>query len=215
MAEAKHIGKVVLSRQNFELESNRKPVITPEASYLVAGGTRGFGFATVHWLIERGAKYIIVVGRYPDASNELLKFMEKLEGTEVNLTAISADITDIEILKEKLHEVSSEFPPIKGVFHCAMEIEDHLLKNLSAEICQINTNTKILGAWNLHKATECLKLDFFILYSSVTSLIGPSGQASYSAANAFLDAFARYFAPTEGARDFHQLGGGCRLRIFC
>ena len=192
MAEARHIGKVVLDYQHFEMESDNIPVISPEASYLVAGGTRGFGFATALWLIENGAKHIIVVGRNPDTSNELLQLMKKLKATEVNLTAVSADITDFEILKGKIHGISSEFTQIKGVFHCAMEIEDRLLKNLNAEICQTNTKTKILGAWNLHKATEGLDLDFFVLFSSVTALIGPSGQASYSAANAFLDTFARY-----------------------
>ena len=192
MAEAKHIGKVVVEFGRRNTNTDFASVISPEATYLVAGGTRGFGFATVLWLSNIGARHIVVVGRNPNKSPKYLNLVKKFEISGMTLETITADLADMEQLQASLAEKMPKLPPIKGVFHCAMEIEDRMLTNLNINNCQTSMRTKILGAWNLHKVTEGLELDFFALYSSLTSLIGPSGQASYSASNAFLDSFAKY-----------------------
>ncbi len=192
MANTKHIGKVILNFEHPSFTVNLDAPISSEATYLVAGGTRGFGLATVQWLSEVGARHIIVVGRNPEKSDAFQKLKLKLESSGISLRTIAADITNFEKLKLSVDESASNIPPIKGIFHCAMEIDDRVITNLDFESCQTSLRTKMVGAWNLHKITENLQLDFFALYSSVTSMIGPSGQVAYSSANAFLDSLAKF-----------------------
>lgn len=190
VSDARHIGKVIV---DFGADwRNFAPPISPEATYLVSGGTRGFGLATAIWLNDVGARHIIVIGRSPAKTARLEEFERDCEASGTSLAIVSADITDLDQLKTAIGEKSSKLPAIRGVFHCAMEIEDRTLTNLTDESCRTSLRTKITGAWNLHKLTEDSQLTFLALYSSVASLIGPSGQAAYSAANAFLDSFAQY-----------------------
>jgi acyl carrier protein len=69
-------------------------------------------------------------------------------------------------------------------------LDDHLLLNLDAESFRRVLPPKVLGAWNLHTLTTDLPLDFFVVFSSVASVLGSPGQANYAAANAFLDCLA-------------------------
>ncbi len=192
MANAKHIGKVILKFEHPFISVDFNAPISSEATYLVAGGTRGFGLATVRWLCDVGARHIIVVGRNPDQSDQFRKLKIELENYGVVVQTIATDITELTKLRVSVDKSVSDNPPIKGIFHCAMEIQDRMITNLDVESCQMSLRTKVLGAWNLYKATEHLQLDFFALYSSATSIIGPPGQVAYSSANAFLDSFAKF-----------------------
>lgn len=82
--------------------------------------------------------------------------------------------------------------PFKGVFHTAGLIEDKPLKEMTKEEMRKVMLPKAQGAWNLHVATQSHQLDHFVLYSSISVLLGNSRQANYCAANGFLDALARY-----------------------
>jgi acyl carrier protein len=81
-------------------------------------------------------------------------------------------------------------PPLRGVIHAAGVLDDHLVLNLEAESFRKVLAPKVLGAWNLHSLTADFSLDFFVVFSSVASVLGSPGQANYSAANAFLDGLA-------------------------
>ena len=200
IASAQHIGKVVVSmtelqRNNF---GNRPETrISPNATYVIAGGSRGFGFATALWLSENGARNLVLISRAPKSTDTLQKYRHKFEESGTTIEVVNADITRLDQLRENLTKLEGSMAPIRGVFHCAMEIDDHVLANLTADGYAKSTYAKILGAWNLHQVTTDMELDFFILYSSVTSIIGSPGQASYSAANAFLDSFADYLRDRE------------------
>jgi acyl carrier protein len=81
-------------------------------------------------------------------------------------------------------------PPLRGIVHAAMVIEDALLRDLDLSQLHRVLAPKIRGAWELHEATRDMALDFFILYSSATTLFGNPGQAAYVAANMALEALA-------------------------
>lgn len=81
-------------------------------------------------------------------------------------------------------------PPLRGVMHAAMVLDDGLLQHLDGDRLAQVMAPKALGAWHLHKLTMRLPLDFFVMFSSVASLVGNPGQGSYVAANSFLDALA-------------------------
>ncbi len=193
MVAAKHIGKVVVSmQQKFKPQLKHEFQIRTDTTYLVAGGTRGFGFATLQWLCEQGARFVVVISRSPKGSDQFQNFVDRTLTSDVQIQHIVCDITNQSELISKLQQINDIFPVVRGVIHCASNIDDHLLATLTEQSDRISSSAKVLGAWNLYHATKQSKLDFFVLYSSVASLLGPAGQASYSAANAFLDSFADY-----------------------
>jgi acyl carrier protein len=81
-------------------------------------------------------------------------------------------------------------PPLKGILHAAATFDDRLIANLDAESLQSVLRPKLLGAWNLHTLTTGIPIDYFVLYSSITTYIGNPGQANYVAANAGLEGLA-------------------------
>jgi acyl carrier protein len=106
------------------------------------------------------------------------------------VATIQADIANENDLARALSEMSNTMPPLRGVIHAAGVLDDHLLLNTDAESFRRVLAPKVLGAWNLHSLTANLPLDFFVVFSSVASVLGSPGQASYAAANAFLDGLA-------------------------
>ncbi len=190
MANAGHIGKIVLtSDANLPLQQT---LILPDATYVITGGTRGFGLASALWLAENGAKNIVVIGRSPETSADLEQIIQKAAKRDCLITTVRTDIADFEQFRAAFETACHDLPPIRGMLHCAMNIEDSAIVKLTRTQFDKSMNAKVLGAWNLHQLTCHLDLDFFVLYSSVTSLLGPAGQATYSAANSTLDALADY-----------------------
>ena len=192
MASAQHIGKVVLSLDELKPRTHHRGGdlrLSSDATYVVVGGTRGFGMVTAIWLSEHGARNLIVVGRSRNRSIKL-KELER----EATIRFVEADVTNFSALQTGIESAITGLPPIRGVIHCAMEIEDRVISNLDADSLRKTVYPKVVGAWNLHRITEDMELDFLVLYSSVASILGPSGQSAYCAANAFVDSFADYLS---------------------
>lgn len=104
---------------------------------------------------------------------------------------------DVDVTKEKqvaaaLAEINQSMPPLRGIIHAAGVLDDDLLLNQRRSRFVKVLSPKVAGAWNLHALTQDIQLEFFVLFSSVTSLLGSYGQGNYAAANAFLDALAAY-----------------------
>ena len=91
-----------------------------------------------------------------------------------------------------LAAIDRDLPPLRGVLHAAMVLEDALLINLDRDRMDRVLAPKVSGTWNLHAQTAGRPLDFFIMFSSLSSVFGHAGQGNYAAANAFLDAMAWY-----------------------
>ena len=89
-----------------------------------------------------------------------------------------------------LAAIDRDLPPLRGVVHAAMVLEDALLVNLDRDRMDRVLAPKLTGTWNLHAQTTGRPLDFFVLFSSLSSVFGHAGQGNYAAANAFLDAMA-------------------------
>src|SRR5581483_10206545 len=110
----------------------------------------------------------------------------------VHVLTAAVDVSDAGQLDTVLLEMKSTMPPLRGLIHGAMVLDDGLINGLTAERLKTVMAPKILGALNLDAATQDMTLDFFVMLSSVSSLVGNMGQANYAAANAFLDGFAEY-----------------------
>jgi len=160
-----------------------------QAAYLVTGGLGGFGLRTALWLAEKGARHLILLGRRGPDTAEARAGIETLEALGVKVCAHACDITDTTALAEI---IGSDLPKLKGVIHAAAVIEDSMIANLSSEQFERVLSPKLTGALNLHHVTQNQSLDFFVMYSSATTLFGNPGQAAYVAANSGLEALATH-----------------------
>jgi phthiocerol/phenolphthiocerol synthesis type-I polyketide synthase C len=191
MARRKNIGKVVLSFRGLDAEtrSDRRITARHDATYLITGGHGGLGPSVARWLVEKGARHLVLLSRSGDSASAK-ETISELAARGATVTSVQADVSNENDVARVLAEIRDTMPPLRGVIHAAGVLDDRLLLNLDAESFERALAPKVLGAWNLHQLTSDLPLDFFILFSSVASVLGSPGQANYAAANAFLDGLA-------------------------
>ncbi len=195
MASAQHIGKCVISMEDLPIARPLAPqlnFVRCDSTYVVSGGAGGFGLATVKWLSHNGAKHIITINRNQGNSQDFQKAKYEMEKSGTAVHHVAADICELSSLKKSLGKAMKLLPQVRGVFHCAMEINDHALTQVDSASYFQSAGAKVIGAWNLYQLTKHLQLDCFVMYSSITSLVGPAGQSAYAAANAFIDSFSSY-----------------------
>ncbi|MFJ7237649.1 SDR family NAD(P)-dependent oxidoreductase [Streptomyces olivaceus] len=176
-----------------ELGARPAHEISPEGTYLVTGGLRGVGLLTAERLAGAGAGRLVLLGRStPDAKSRSV--IDRLRARGVDVVAVQADVSDGQRLWEVLAETADPQRPLRGVVHAAGVLDDGTLNQLTWDRFAHVLRPKAQGAWNLHRVTQERgdRLDLFVLFSSTTGLIGNSGQANHSAANAVLDALAHY-----------------------
>ncbi len=162
-----------------------------DATYLVTGGLGGLGLKVAQWMVEMGARHLVLVGR-SGASATANETLKALEQAGVQVVVAQADVSQEEQVLRVLTNISQSLPPLRGIIHGAGVLDDGVLLQQDWERFTRVLAPKVDGAWNLHKHTLNLSLDFFILFSSVAALFGPPAQANHAAANAFLDALAHY-----------------------
>lgn len=188
MAQAKHIGKIVITHNPHQVNEF---IIRPDSTYLITGGLGGLGLETAAWMVERGARHLVLVGRSAPSSAALDRIQAWQEsGTQVEVA--QADVASIEQIEAVITAIHQEMPPLRGVIHAAGVLDDGLLINQQWSRFETVYAPKIQGTWNLHLLTQNLPLDCFVLFSAGAALLGSSGQANYAAANAFMDGLAHY-----------------------
>jgi NAD(P)-dependent dehydrogenase (short-subunit alcohol dehydrogenase family)/acyl carrier protein len=167
------------------------PPLRPDAAYLVTGGLGALGLGVARWLVERGARHVVLIGRRPPspATEDALASLRRSGAT---VTVAGADVTETEDLQRVLAEAAATLPPLRGVVHAAGRFGHCALGNLTDAALRDVLRPKLVGAWLLHCLTAGLKLDFFVCFSSAAALWGSKGQAHYAAANGFLDGLAAY-----------------------
>lgn len=197
MQQAKQIGKIVVTYRQPVLP---RPAASPRpslrlsenASYLITGGVSGFGFKTAQWLVEKGAKHLVLISRGGRLAADEQLALDQMTQSGVTTWVRACDVSDRASMAALLADIASELPPLKGIVHAAAVIEDSLICNQAAAQIERVFTPKIMGALNLHELSLELPLDFFVLYSSATTLFGNPGQSSYVAANTWLEGLARY-----------------------
>ncbi len=168
------------------------PLFHADATYLVTGGLSGFGLQTAYWMVKQGVRHLVLMSRSGMATDTARETVIDMEHLGAKVVVVRADVTDYKQLAKVTADIKAEMPILRGVIHAAMVLDDATILQLDETRMYKAVAPKMLGAWNLHMLTQELPLDLFVLYSSVTSLLGSPGQANYTAGNAFLDALASY-----------------------
>ncbi len=193
MGQGVHIGKVVLDLTQHWGQIRRtetKPPVRSDATYLVTGAFGGAGQEVAKWLVDHGAKNLLLVSRSGPKTDAAKAFVADLESRDVTVKAECCDITDETRMAEVLKESQSTMPALGGVFHLAMVIDDAVINDLNTDRFKTVTRPKSHAAWVLHRLTKDMPLDLFVLFSSASATVGNFGQGNYAAANASLEALA-------------------------
>lgn len=173
-----------------ELPNATNP-IRAAATYLITGGLGGLGLVLAQALVAQGARRLVLMGRRPPSgAAEAVLAALRAAGAEVLVQA--GDVTqpaDVAAAIDLCHQPQA---PLRGVIHAALVLDDGMLLNLDAARVRRVLAPKVDGAWHLHQGTQDLPLDFFVLFSSATGILGSPGQAPYAAGSAFLDALAHH-----------------------
>jgi len=197
MAGGKHIGKVVVSFPTpFVPRRGELPglgfEVKSDGTYLITGAFGGYGKVLARWLIDCGARNLVLTSRSGAGNPDAEEFVADLQARGANVQVVAADISAPNDVDRLFNEIKGTKNPLRGVFHLAMVIDDTPLASLTPERMLAVFAPKAQGAWLLHEATRDMKLDCFVMFSSVSSIFGNPAQGNYSAANAFIDSLAHH-----------------------
>ncbi|GAB1214119.1 hypothetical protein ATERTT37_003279 [Aspergillus terreus] len=194
----KHLGKLVLSTEPEEqvkvLPRPATPKLRSDASYLLVGGVGGLGRSLANWMVDHGARNLILLSRSA-GKQDTSAFVAQLREAGSRVAAISCDVSDKEDLAKALRicEHDLHFPPVRGVIQGAMVLQDSILEQMTIDDWQAAIRPKVAGTWNLHERfSQRGSLDFFVMLSSLSCILGWASQASYAAGGTYQDALARW-----------------------
>lgn len=157
-----------------------------DVTYLVTGGLSGLGWAVAAWLVERGARHLLLLGRRaPDAAQQAQ--FERWNAAGVAVSVVSLDLRDRTQLASAL---AAQQPAVGGLFHAAGAWHDRPLAELTAEDLAVTWQAKVDGARHLDELLPVAAVEPFVLFSAFSALLPAPGQGNYAAANAALDAIA-------------------------
>ncbi|MEV6390890.1 SDR family NAD(P)-dependent oxidoreductase [Nocardia xishanensis] len=166
-------------------------VIDPAGTYVVTGGLGALGAVAVRWLLDSGARDVVVLTRSPRPVPAVL------DGSEDHVVVVRCDVTDRSDLANALNDIRECGSTIRGVVHAAGELEDAAFDAVDADQLARMFAPKAGAAADLLALTAADPTDFVLLFSSATGAFGAPGQAAYAAANAGMDAIA---ASVDGGR---------------
>jgi acyl transferase domain-containing protein/D-arabinose 1-dehydrogenase-like Zn-dependent alcohol dehydrogenase/acyl carrier protein len=183
LSQARHVGKNVLTLP---------AAIGGPGTILITGGTGGLGgLLARHLVSEHNIEHLLLVSRRGAQTPGAPELQQELQALGAHVTIAACDVSDRDALQRLLATIPLE-QPLTGVVHAAGVLDDGVIESLTPERVEGVLAAKADAAWHLHQLTEHLDLRMFVLFSSVAATLGSPGQASYAAANAFLDALAAY-----------------------
>ncbi|KAK2806488.1 Type I Iterative PKS [Emmonsiellopsis sp. PD_5] len=188
------IGKVVFTPDQDDLV----PVIPkqtpyafqPDASYVLAGGLGGLGRSLAQWMVSRGARNLIFLSRSGNITPPVQEMVSTLESKGVKIRIFKCDVSDAVTMRSAFEECSQTLPPIKGCIQCSMTLKDGAFETMPYADWTTTIKPKVQGSRNLHESLPA-DLEFFVMLSSVSGIMGSRSQANYTAGNNYQDALAK------------------------
>lgn len=179
--------------------------VRADSTYLITGGLGDLGLTVARRLVDRGARRLVLLGRrgLPERSRwdklaaddpalPRIAAVRAMEAEGATVLAVAVDATDSAQMSALFDQLGRTYPPVRGVIHAAGVVTPRALSDLDRDALLTTLRPKVAGTEALHEQTRGLELDFFVLFSSVSSVWGSARLADYAAANAFLDAFAHH-----------------------
>ncbi|MFE9611845.1 SDR family NAD(P)-dependent oxidoreductase [Streptomyces sp. NPDC006012] len=174
-----------------------------DGTYLITGGTGGIGTRLASWLVDQGARTLLLTGRtpLPDPATAApghpraaqLAVLRELARRGVDVQYAAVDVADQQALRALVEQRRRNGKaPLRGVFHAAGTYETVPVRDMTAPQLASLLRSKVSGAWNLHRLTLGMPLDMFVLFSSGSSVLSSPLLGGYAAGNAFLDALAHH-----------------------
>jgi acyl transferase domain-containing protein/NADPH:quinone reductase-like Zn-dependent oxidoreductase len=200
MQSGKHIGKIVVQVRDVAGKLLIKDVdatkttnarLDGAGAYLLIGGLGGLGRSMSVWMAQQGARNFTFLSRSAGSGPHDADFVSELESMGCTVQLVRGDVTNPD---DVVRAVDGTIAPLKGVVQMSMVLRDQMFDGMNIEDWSAVTRPKVQGTWNLHNATTAsgCELDFFLLFSSLSGVVGQVGQANYASANTFLDAFVQY-----------------------
>ncbi|KAL7918585.1 polyketide synthase [Trichoderma austrokoningii] len=193
MQGGRHIGKIIVTMPEDTsslqgIKTRPLPNLRSDRSYILVGGLGGLGRSLATWMAENGVGEIIFISRSAKPGPDLDGYVAELSSQGCSVQLVAGSVSDMADVKRTVQVATK---PIAGVINLSMVLRDVTLQDMSFKEWTEAVAPKVQGTWNLHNAIAS-ELDFFILCSSYSGIVGQWGQANYAAANTFLDAFVQY-----------------------
>lgn len=200
--DGKRYVPILIKKQEIIKNSTTKnnPIeIKDDSTYIITGGLGTLGLVYAEYIISKGAKYLALVGRR-EPNEKAMQRLTEWRNKGINVLSYQADICNERDTENLMSEIRNSMPQIKGIIHAAGTLDDKMIMDQSWETFKNVLIPKTVGTYNIHNSLKNDELDFFIMLSSITSIVGNLGQSNYSAANYFLNAFSHY-------RELNNLSG--------
>ncbi len=193
MGGARHIGKIIVSmNDNVDVLPPEEIKFDENGTYLITGGASGFGLGVANWMTTKGCKNLVLLSRSGTKSDEEAAIVQGMLDNGVNVVLARGSVDNQKDMDRIFGEIKETMPPLKGVQHAAMVLDDGSIPEITPERYMNVFKPKAVGCWILHEATKDINLDHFVLYSSISAIYGNPGQVSYVGANSFIDNFSHW-----------------------
>jgi NAD(P)-dependent dehydrogenase (short-subunit alcohol dehydrogenase family) len=201
MQQSKHIGKVVVELRNSQgkllvsdVQAPQKRPVTLDgsAAYLLVGGLGGLGRSIARYMVQQGARNLIFLSRSADKNDQRYRdFIKEIEGMGSTVQCVRGSVARQADVERAIDEALA---PVRGILNMTIALADEAFLRMTIEDWNTSVEPKVKGTWNILEITKSrgLDLDFLVLISSLSGIVGQTGQANYSSANTFLDAFSQY-----------------------
>ncbi|KAI1119036.1 polyketide synthase [Nemania sp. NC0429] len=203
-AHKERVGKVVISMENPQARVPVAPatylsLFDPEKVYLLIGCLGGLGRSLSRWMMSRGCRHFVFLGRSGADKPSARQLVSQLEGAGATVGVVRGDVSKAVDVTASVELCLVNGRRIGGVVQAAMGLHEALFTRMPNEAWHTGIDPKYQGTWNLHNALQVHvdrdasnEPDFFLLTSSVSGTVGTATEANYCSANGFLDAFARW-----------------------
>ncbi|KAL8934982.1 MAG: hypothetical protein Q9216_005641, partial [Gyalolechia sp. 2 TL-2023] len=161
----------------------------PNAVYLLIGCLGGLGRSLTSWMVDRGVKNLAFMARSGADRPAAAHLVSTIEARGVEVTVLRGDVADSKDVKTAIQTITKHHQ-LRGVVNAAMVLNDGLFQSMDPTSWRNTVDPKVKGSFNLHEAVKELELDFFVLLSSTSGIIGTPSQSNYAAGNTYQDALA-------------------------
>lgn len=167
--------------------------------YLLIGCLGGLGRSLSRWMMQRGARHFVFLGRSGADKPSARQLVTRLEEAGATVTVVRGDVSQAEHVTAAVDACINMGRRIGGVVQAAMGLHEALFTRMPNEAWHTGIQPKWQGTWNLHNALQvhvdkdkANEPDFFLLTSSVSGTVGTATESNYCSANGFLDSFAHW-----------------------